>query len=233
MKVDQQQVDLSVRNFDSILPQKKIHYKHGKLFPSSVRALFCGPSNCGKTNVLFSLIFDPNGLRFENIYIFSKSLNQPKYQLLRDILAKIPEIGFFPFTEHDEVIAPENAKPNSLIIFDDVPVSESKQEIRSFFCFGRHQGIETIFLCQTYTAVPKHLCRDNANFLVLFKQDELNLKHIYNDHVNTDMTFDKFKQLCCECWKKDNFSFFVIATEFPRNAGRYRFGFSSYINIDE
>jgi len=26
---------------------------------------------------------------------------------------------------------------------------------------------------------------DNANLLILFKQDGINLKHVYNDHVNT------------------------------------------------
>lgn len=233
MKLEEQQVNLNVRNFDTILPQNKIHHKHGKLLPSSIRAVISGPSNAGKTNLLFSLIFDKEGLFFENIYLYSKSLNQPKYQLLRDIVAKIPGMGFYSFTENDEIITPEKTKPNSLMIFDDVPASGSKDEIRSFFCFGRHHQICTFYLCQTYTAIPKHHCRDNANFLILFKQDELNLKHIHSDHVNVDMTFEKFKQLCRECWQKDGYSFFVVATEFPRNAGRYRFGFSSYINIDD
>lgn len=43
--------------------------KHDELIPENVHE---GPSGLGKTNVLFNLIFDPNGPRFKNIYVFSK-----------------------------------------------------------------------------------------------------------------------------------------------------------------
>ena len=81
------------------------------------------------------------------------------------------------------------------MIFDDV-ACEKQDHIRSFFCMGRHNLIDSFHLCQTYTQVPKHLVRDNCNFLVLFRQDEMNLKHIYNDHVNTDMKYEKFRNVC-------------------------------------
>ena len=45
--------------------------------------------------------------------------------------------------------------------------------------------IDCFYLGQTYTRIPKHLIRDNVNFLVPSTQDEMNLKHIYGDHVNT------------------------------------------------
>jgi len=34
-----------------------------------------------------------------------------------------------------------------------------------------------------------YLIRDNANLLISFKQDGIDLKHVYNDHVNTDMSY--------------------------------------------
>ena len=43
--------------------------RHGPLLPDSIRAVFCGPSACGMTNVLLSLIIQSNGLKFENIYV--------------------------------------------------------------------------------------------------------------------------------------------------------------------
>ena len=43
--------------------------KHGEMLPSTIRAIICGPSNCGKTNVLISLLESPNGVRFENVYV--------------------------------------------------------------------------------------------------------------------------------------------------------------------
>jgi len=54
--------------------------------------------NCGKTNVLISLLESPQGVRFENMYIYSKSLQQPKYRYLKNLknlLAPIEEIGYF------------------------------------------------------------------------------------------------------------------------------------------
>lgn len=45
-------------------------------------------------------------------------------------------------------------------------------------------------MVQTYTRTPKHLIRDNANLIILFKQDDLNLKHVHADHVGADMAFE-------------------------------------------
>ena len=45
---------------------------------------------------------------------------------------------------------------------------------------------------------PKHLICDNADLQILFKQDDTNLKHVYNDHVNSDM-YDEFCAFCYDC----------------------------------
>ena len=52
--------------------------KHGKLLPNTVRCIVSGPSNCGKTNVVINLLTHENGLHYNNVYVYSKSLNQPK-----------------------------------------------------------------------------------------------------------------------------------------------------------
>ena len=75
------------------------------------------------------------------------------------------------------------------------------------------------------------MVRDNANFFVLFRQDERNLKLIYNDHVNTDMDFLKFRTICSTCWHTDKYGFLVIDKDSDINNGRYRRGFDCYINI--
>ena len=64
---------------------------------------------------------------------------------------------------------------------------------------GRHKKVDCFYLCQTYAHVPKHLVRYNVNLLAIFRQDEVNVKHIYDDHVNTDMTYVQFKELCSKC----------------------------------
>lgn len=201
--------------------------KHGSLLPDSVRCLISGPSNCGKTNVVFNLLTDDNGLKFNNVYVFSKSLNQPKYRLLEKVLSQVSDVGYFKFTDNEEVIHPNDAKPYSVFIFDDVSC-ENQNNIRSYFAMGRHNNVDSIYIGQTYSKIPKQLIRDNANMLVIFKQDEKNLKHIYYDSVNMDMTFEKFKDICGKAWA-EKYGFVVIDKERELNNGRYRIGFDSFV----
>lgn len=201
--------------------------KHGSLLPNTIRGLICGPSNCGKTNVVISLIESPNGLRFENVYVYSKSLNQPKYQYLQELLTSAKCVNYYSYSNNSDIISTNDALPNSIFIFDDV--SCDKQDIiREYFAMGRHSKVDCLYLCQSYARIPKHLIRDNANLLILFKQDGTNLRHIYNDHVNTDMTFEEFNNLCAQCWKK-KYEFVVIDKDSTIFDGRYRRGFNEYV----
>lgn len=222
-----QSIKLPVENFDVIVEQEKKVKRHGDLLPNSIRAVFCGPSNCGKTNSLLALITHPNGVRFENVYVYSKSLNQPKYKFLSELLEPIEDVQYFPFNEHEEVVAVDNALPNSIIIFDDI-ATEKQDNVRAFFCMGRHKNVDCFYLCQSYARIPKHLIRDNVNLLAIFRQDDVNLKHIYDDHVNTDMTFAKFKNLCAACWKDGKHGFLVIDKDGNIGEGRYRKGFDNF-----
>lgn len=188
-----------------------------------------GGSGCGKTNVMISLLEHSNGLRFENVYVYSKSLQQPKYQYLNNLLKPMKDVGYFEFEDGDDIIQPNSARINSVVIFDDV-VCDSQTIIRDYFCFGRHKYLDCFYLCQTYSAIPKQLVRDNANLLVVFQQDNTNLKHIYDDHVNVDMTFQQFKDMCSCCWKK-KYDFLVIDKDSEPAFGRYRKGFDCYITI--
>ncbi|KAK5648155.1 hypothetical protein RI129_003047 [Pyrocoelia pectoralis] len=201
--------------------------KHGKLLPNTVRAILCGPSNCGKTNAMISLLTEPNGLRFKHVYVYSKSLNQDKYKLLNDILQPMKNIGYFTFTDNADIMEPGLAKPNSIFIFDDI-ACEKQDNIRSYFSMGRHNDIDCFYLGQTYTKIPKQLIRDNANLLVLFEQDDLNLKHIYEDHVSPIISIQSFRDMCSECWR-NQYGFLVINKDAEVHNGRFRKGFDNYI----
>jgi len=102
--------------------------------------------------------------------------------------------------------------------------AKNKITLKAFFCKGRHNSVDCFYLCQSYAAIQKHLVRENVNLLILFRQDEVNLKHIYQDHVNTHMDFIKFKNLCAKCWD-NKYSFIVIDKKRDINNGRYRKGF--------
>jgi hypothetical protein len=222
MRTVKQKESLSVVNLDNIIGRGHtfIKKKHGPLLPNSIRAVICGPSNCGKTNLMLSLLFDKNGLKFQNIYIYSKSLNQPKCVYLKKVMDSLKEIGFYQYRENAEILPPSRAKKHSIFIFDDV-ACHKQNNIKKYFSMGRHSDVDSFYLCQTYSSIPKQLIRDNVNFIVLFRQDELNLKHIYQDHVGADMRFEQFKQLCSESWK-EKYGYFVIDKDSNANNGRYR-----------
>lgn len=201
--------------------------RHGPLLPSSVRGLIVGPSNCGKTNVMISLLTHPQGLRFANVYLYSKSLAQPKYNFLRKILTSIKGLGFYTFSNNAEIMEPSEAEPNSIFVFDDV-ICENQNIIRRYFSMGRHSGVDCFYLAQSYSRCPKLILRDNSNFIIIFKQDDLNLRHIYSDHVSPDITFKEFQEMCAKCWN-EKYGFLVIDKDREIRDGRYRKGFDNFI----
>ncbi|KAF0693007.1 Uncharacterized protein FWK35_00037104, partial [Aphis craccivora] len=77
-------------------------------------------SGCGKTNLMYTLLTNINGMRFHNVYIYSKTLDQMKYKLLSNILSNIEGIQLLTFYENEQVIEPEKALPNSVYILDDI-----------------------------------------------------------------------------------------------------------------
>lgn len=231
MKFTKQSSKLTIVNLDKLFGNsKKVQKKHSDLLPDSIRSLICGPSGCGKTNLLLNLLFSPSGLYFENIYIFSKSLYQDKYKFLSCVLENVAEIGYFPLSDSDQIPFPNDIKTNSVVIFDDV-VCESQSNIKNYFSMGRHKHLDVFYICQTYSFIPKQLVRDNANFLIVFKQDDRNLFHIYKDHVASDMGFEKFKVMCKKVWEQGKSNFIVIDKERDVNRGRYRLGFDVFISL--
>lgn len=208
----------------------KSDLRHGELLPNSVRCIICGPSNCGKTNLLIGLLIHENGLRFQNVYVYSKTLHQPKYIFLERVLQRVPSLSFQKYCENEEVLSVQNAKPYSVIIFDDV-ACENQNNMRDYFAMGRHKNIDCIYVNQTYTKIPKQLVRDNANVIVLFKQDEINMRHVYDEHVNTDMTWIEFREMCSKIWREP-FNYVVINKDCPKNKGCYRNKFDTFVVFD-
>lgn len=203
--------------------------RHGKLLPNTIRCIICGPSNSGKTNLLIGLLLHPEGLHFLNVYIYSKTLYQPKYIYLEHVLKLVPRAHLSKFHEHDDVLSPQQAKSNSVVIFDDV-ACEKQDHIRDYFAMGRHKNIDCFYLNQTYSKVPKQLIRDNANLMILFKQDDINLKHVYDEHVNTDLAWKQFRDMCAKIWSVP-YNFLVINKDCQKNEGRYRQNFDTYVKF--
>ncbi|KAG5347391.1 CEC1 protein, partial [Acromyrmex charruanus] len=113
--------------------------KHDEMLPNTIRAITCGPSNCCKTNVFISLLKSPNG------YVYSKSLQQPKYRNLENLFTSIDEIGYFTFSKNSDVIPPSEAFPNSIFIFDDMRFFVDSLGVRAIKRESRDEDAATAF----------------------------------------------------------------------------------------
>src|SRR5258707_13332335 len=72
---------MELLNFD-VCWKDKTFFNNAYFLPRSIRGLIIGSSNCGKTTLLFRLLLGTNILDYNNLFIFSKSLNQKEYQLI-------------------------------------------------------------------------------------------------------------------------------------------------------
>ena len=213
-----------------LIPDPKKTRRNGELLPDSIRCLIVGPSGCGKTTLMIdNFLLSPGWLDLQDryIYIYTRSLNQPKYQTLKRLFDAVneelgKEVAIFP----KELIPLEDCRNNSIVIFDDF-ILENQNIVRDYFTKGRHKYIDCFYLAQTYSRIPKQLVRDNANFICLFRQDETNLKHVFSEYVNGDCNFNSFLEMCRNCWNDRTrasgaHSFLTIATTRKTNEGKYR-----------
>src|SRR5271156_2244467 len=72
----------SLFNFHPSWQNNKTIIENSDLLPGSIRGLLIGSSNSGKTFLLFQMLLADGFLDYNNILIFSKSLNQNEYQVL-------------------------------------------------------------------------------------------------------------------------------------------------------
>ena len=59
------------------------------------------------------------------------------YRYLKNLLASIEEIGYFTFSDNNDVVPPNEALLNSIFVFDDV-ACDKQDAIKEYFAMGRH-----------------------------------------------------------------------------------------------
>ena len=188
-------------NYDCI--RDKENDTENNLFPGIFRCLIIGPSGCGKTNLLLNLILNRKmeGLTFDKLYIYSKTIHQSKYKFLIELINDIEnelEVEILKCFENENEIIPPNELDSSLkhlIVFDDC-LLDKQNLIEAYFSQGRNNNVSCFYLCQSYTRIRKQIIRDNANVIILFPINNLNMKHVFDNHVFFMLpTFDVFKSL--------------------------------------
>ena len=206
---------------------KPFHYF---LLPNDIRMIICGASGCGKTSLMLGLLI--NYLNWTRLHIYSGTLGQDAYKYLHDWATELnrgvnEDICNF-HSNADDIIPPENfdKRERTIMIFDDV-LKEKQDPIEDYFMRGRHNGVDSFYLCQNFCRIPKQLIRDNANMLVLFDQDTRNLQNIHYTFVGGDMDFKEFKTFFRGCVSKP-FGFCVIDKTSEPYAGKYRDGLNRF-----
>ena len=89
------------------------------------------------------------------------------------------------------------------MVFDDL-LLEKQNTWESYYVRERHSNVDCFYLAQNYFKLPRQTIRENANFICLFPQDLKNLNHIFDDHVESDMTKEEFRQLCKTAGEKQH-----------------------------
>ena len=177
--------------------------KHAPFLPRNIFCVIAGSTGSGKTNLIVNFLRNEGILDYNNVYIYSSTLHQSKYKLLRDYYKLLEDkikkyyrkdvkIAHF-FDGAEEIINPSELDPvkKHIIIFDDVMFDDQTQ-IKEYFCKGRHNNVNIFYLCQSLHKIPKHGIRQNANMFILFLQDFKTFKYFYETHISGDMDFKEF-----------------------------------------
>ena len=120
---------MKIPNYD-IASQSSNYTQLYPYMPSNTfRMLMCGPSGCGKTNTLIHVLY--RHLFYDKIYLFSKNLEQPKYQQLLETFAPISnEVGYdvVQFSNDKIPSFDELDDDNQKIVISDDFVCEKNQK---------------------------------------------------------------------------------------------------------
>jgi hypothetical protein len=115
-------------------------------------AILAGPGQGGKTYYAYQLIhaFQSGQKTFDYIFIVAPSANQPIFQrMVLDFGAQI----FPSFNTLPSLADLEQLGGQSLVILDDILFQVTNKELKTiqdFFARGRHSGVSTIFITQSY-----------------------------------------------------------------------------------
>jgi len=134
---------------------------------NTFRMLLCGPSGCGKTNTLMHMIYKL--FIFDKIYLYSKNIEQPKYQqLIEDIEPISEECGYdviVPSGEEIEPLEELNDESQKIVVFDDYLCEKNQKPLIKYFR-GRHKNCSVIYLSQSYYLTPKDIRLNCSHFAI-------------------------------------------------------------------
>lgn len=182
-----------------------------------------GSTMCGKTNVIFNIIFKWYIDYFDRFYVFCGSTEDvDRYKLLakKYKIAKKFWITQDVDMEELEKLYDELEKANekkmirSLLVFDDQAfnninsLSKKKNTIDKIMMAGRHINMSFLMSTQQYTALNKNVRAINISAFTLFGCNDDELEMIGKEHSN-HLTKDEFVNMAKK-WTDKKYSFITI-----------------------
>jgi len=89
-------------------------------------------------------------LNYDRLHIYPKTLDQEKYQILRDWTKAVKQLSKKEVAVAGDIIPADklNSKERSIMVFDDVMI-EKQGPIEKYFCLGRHGGADCFYHATT------------------------------------------------------------------------------------
>lgn len=116
----------------------------------------------------------------------------------------------------------------NLLILDDILLTP-QSKVLQYYLRGRHNGIDTIYITQSYFRLDRTTIRENANLLIFFKQDNKNLSNIYQDHVAVEnVPYNSFREFCSNVWNSGKYNFITIDLTRSISEGKIRKNLDEY-----
>ena len=116
----------------------------------------------------------------------------------------------------------------NLLRLDDCFLGMKQNKAEAYYTRGRPNNCDRIYIAQHYFRLPRHIIRENSNFIILFPQDTKNRTHIHADHCANDTSLSEFKQFCHGgVWNKEHNFLTIDLTNTPRNE-KYRQNFNRF-----
>ena len=170
--------------------------------PENFRCIISGPSECGKTFLIKKLIL--SSIYFDKLYIIGPT--------------------------GDQYEGVERIKPKADIEFvkdiKDLPSPDKLPKepvINEYFCRGRHNNCNMIYLNQNLFTIDRQSFRENCNLFILFEQRGKVLISIYQDFFNNvELSYNDYANICNKVWKEPYNYIVVDITKNKNNNGKLR-----------
>ena len=128
-------------------------------FPDNFRCIISGPSECGKTFLLKKLILA--SIYFEKLYIIGPTGDQ-----YNGLIRINPKTNIEFIKDIKDLLSPDKLPKDfkKLMIFDDVRAKEPV--INEYFCRGRQNNCNMIYLNQNLFSLDRQSVRENCNLFI-------------------------------------------------------------------